>query len=343
MSVPNAAALPPAAPADAWREALEWQVVLWSGEVTAEERQAFERWRAAHPAHQQAWQRVQRQGRQLHVAPDRVARAVLRPPRPAPAPARRSVLRGLGLLAAAGIVAGAVAEKRPWQLAMAEHRTARGEKRDLTLPDGSRLTLNTASAVDLRFGADARRVLLRSGEIFVATARHTAHQTSRQTAHQESREDRPFIVETEEGSVRALGTRFTVRRFDEKDPAQVLVQVFEGAVEISPRGGAPIQLDAGRQARFGHAVAEASQAADTLAAAWSQGLLVAERMRLGDFLAELGRYRSGVLRCDPAVAGLVVSGVYPLDDSDRVLNSLAQALPVRVHMSTRYWVTVTAR
>jgi len=66
-------------------------------------------------------------------------------------------------------------------------------------------------------------------------------------------------------------------------------------------------------------------------------------MRLADFLVQLSRHRPGVVRCDPAVAELVVSGVYPLDDTDRVLAALAQALPVRADYATRYWVTVRAR
>ena len=78
------------------------------------------------------------------------------------------------------------------------------------------------------------------------------------------------------------------------------------------------------------------------ASAWQRGLLVAERWRLGDFLEEVARYRAGVLRCDPAVAGLMISGVYPLQDTDAILQSVSQALPVQVRMITPYWVTVSA-
>jgi transmembrane sensor len=72
-------------------------------------------------------------------------------------------------------------------------------------------------------------------------------------------------------------------------------------------------------------------------------VLYAEEMRLADMLAEVARYRSGVLRCDPAVAQLRVSGVFQLDDTDRILAVLAQTLPVRVDARTRYWVTVTSQ
>ncbi|HNR11604.1 MAG TPA: hypothetical protein PKN72_10460 [Nitrosomonas europaea] len=88
---------------------------------------------------------------------------------------------------------------------------------------------------------------------------------------------------------------------------------------------------------------EAAEALQISATAWTRGLLVAERMRLEDFLAELGRYRSGVLRCDPAVRDLIVSGVYSLDDTDQSLRLLAQALPVQVQTVTRWWTIVGPR
>ncbi|KAG0759335.1 hypothetical protein G6F57_017955 [Rhizopus arrhizus] len=65
-------------------------------------------------------------------------------------------------------------------------------------------------------------------------------------------------------------------------------------------------------------------------------------MRLDAFVAELARYRSGLLRCDPAVADLRVSGVFSLRDTDRALDNLTRGLPVTVAYRSRYWVTVRA-
>ena len=66
-------------------------------------------------------------------------------------------------------------------------------------------------------------------------------------------------------------------------------------------------------------------------------------MPLGQFLDELARHRPGVLRCDPTVAELPLTGVFPLADTDRVLAALQQSLPVDVQRVTRYWVTVRPR
>ncbi|MCB7479630.1 hypothetical protein LG345_15375, partial [Lactiplantibacillus plantarum] len=67
-----------------------------------------------------------------------------------------------------------------------------------------------------------------------------------------------------------------------------------------------------------------------------------DNMRLDDFIAELGRHRSGRIACDPSVAALRISGSYPLGDSDRILAAVERALPVRVERYTRYWVTLRA-
>lgn len=314
------------------RAAMEWQVTMWSGEVTPRERQGFERWLAADPAHARAWQRIQGVSQQLRAVPAAIAGPALRAASVPPLhTGRRNLLRGLAVLVGSGASAYAVWQTPQWQAATADYSTARGQRQDVTLPDGTRMTLNTSTTVDLRFTGKERRVLLRRGEILIATAPDSA------AVH------RPFVVETRQGDIRALGTRFTVRHLDDSSPAEVLVQVFEGAVEITPReGSGPVRLHAGQQARFSRAGVQPAGAADPMAAAWSRGLLVAERERLADLLAELGRYRSGVLRCDPAVADLPVSGVYPLHDTDAILQSLAQALPIRVRTTTRYWVTVTA-
>jgi len=84
-------------------------------------------------------------------------------------------------------------------------------------------------------------------------------------------------------------------------------------------------------------------ALDANSGAWTEGMLVAAHMRLADFLDELGRYRRGQLHCDEAVANLLISGTYPLDNSERILDLLEVSLPVKVRRFTRYWVTVEAR
>ncbi|WP_420994169.1 FecR domain-containing protein [Cupriavidus sp. 30B13] len=314
------------------QRAARWQARLWSEQASSADAAACAAWRAADPAHERAWQCLQAVGDKLHSVPREVALGTLlaapgagRPRRPA----RRKVLGALGLLALAGGSASLVRRSESWQVATADYRSPVGELRDVMLPDGTRVLLDTGSAIDVRYGAAERRVILLAGQILVATAPDPA------PAY------RPFLVQTREGTARALGTRFAVRQQD----GASRVAVFEGAVMLQPaRPGAPsLRLDAGQQAALRAASAGPPAPVDDAAGAWARRQLVAEGMRVADFLAELARYRHGVLRCSPEVAGLRVSGVFPLADTDRALANLTLGLPVELVYRTRYWVTVKAR
>jgi len=319
-----------ALPEAAVETALEWLVLVWSREATPAELDALDRWRAAHPDHERAWRRVQQLDDRLASVPGSIAAGSLRAADRAMS--RRRFLRAVGLVAVGGAAAYGLRHTTLAERHVADLRTPTGEIRALTLADGTRLTLNTASAVNVRFADAERRLILVAGEILVASA-PDASAAGEATPQ-------PLVIETADGGVRPIGTRFTVRRTG----ARTEVAVLEGAVRISPRDAelASARIDAGRRAGFTTAAIEHLPAARA-AAAWADGLLVAEQMRLGDLLDELGRYRTGVIRCQPEAAKLRVSGTFPVTDTDRALAALSQALPIRISSISRYWVTVEAR
>jgi len=301
---------------------------LWADDAREADHAACRTWRAAHPDNERAWRRLQVFDDKLQNLP-RHAAPVLMEPAAKDGPARR---RALQALAVAALTAGALPilrDSQAWLGISSDYSTGVGEIREVALADGTRLLLNTASAVDLRFDETLREVVLRSGEILVTTSADPATPP------------RPFVVRSPHGTLRALGTRFTVRLDDDASR----VAVYEGAVRVQP-GQAPeaaLRLDAGQRSAFSsHRVQPASRASES-EAAWSQGLLVAENMRIADFLRELGRYRPGLLRCSPEVADLSVTGVFPLADTDRALANLELALPVQAAYRSRYWVTVAPR
>ncbi len=327
-----------ALPAPVVDAAVEWLVHLWSGTATAESRADWQRWRAAHPQHEQAWQHIEATNARLRgrtAGMVTAATAVTTLAGPA-SPRRRHALRGLGGLAAGGVAAWLGYEQLPWRGWGADLRTARGEQRSITLPDGTRIVLNTGSALDVRYTAGLRRLHLREGEVLITTA------------HDPEAMPRPFVVDTPAGRIRALGTRFTVRHGGSTGPMDARrgtteVAVFEGAVELSPvqNPGAAVRLHAGQSAHLSARGATApADAATAEPPAWAEGVLVASDMRLADFVAELRRYRSGVISLAPEVAHLRLSGVFPLADTDRILHSLAQVLPVEVRVPVRYWVRI---
>jgi len=147
---------------------------------------------------------------------------------------------------------------------------------------------------------------------------------------------RPFVVETPQGRLRALGTRFTVRL----DGEQTLLAVYEGAVQIRTRQGAGVTLQAGEQVRFSAEAPEPIQPADRAREAWRRGVLVAKNITLSEVATELRRYRHGRLGLDPEVADLRVFGNLPLTDTDDTLDMLASALPVRIRRTLPWWVSI---
>ncbi|AIY41082.1 Fe2+-dicitrate sensor [Collimonas arenae] len=307
------------------REAATWLMTLHGGEATEADQQAWQRWRSRSPEHQRAWLCAQKLNGAFSDIPAELGMPVLDRATPRHQQ-RRAVLKTLSVLLTAAPVAW-LATRLPWQDWTADYQTGTGEQRDIALSDGTQLMLNTASSVDVKFDASQRLVRLYTGEMLVTTGRD------------KMAPPRPFMVQTRHGMLRALGTRFNIRQ----EGMRSHVAVLEGSVEIVPRAsvGMAVLVKAGQQCVFTANRVEPVQAADDTLALWSQGVLVADKMRLADFLDELARYRHGRLNCDPAVADQLVSGAFQLKDTDQVLYLLSKVLPVRIEKISRYWVTVT--
>ncbi|GKT24430.1 FecR domain-containing protein [Acidovorax sp. SUPP3334] len=310
------------------QQAADWFAVLQSDRVTEAERRQWQRWLDTGPRQQAAWQRVETVAGDFSGVARPMVRQVLEV-RPAVSRQRRTMLRALVLAPAAGLAGWTVTRHAPWQGWTAAYRTDTGEQRAFTLADGSELRLNTATAVDVDYSATLRRIVLHQGELLI-TSGHDAHQPPRR-----------LVVDVAAGRLTALGTRFAVRH---EDGGAVRVAVFEGAVQVRPEGGAePRVVQAGRQVRLGRDGVEDATDAASYAVDWQQGMLVADGMRLGDFIAELGRYRRGHLACAPEVADLRIVGAYPLSDTSLILAALQASLPIQVRRPLPWWTVVEAR
>lgn len=312
------------------REAAEWLATLHSGEAGEEERARCRAWREADPRHDRAYRKVEALWRRFdgldgEAAASATLSTVLWRRR------RRDLARSGGALALMVTVlfGGALLAMRPFTPLdlMADYRSGVGQQHRVVLPDGSELLLNTAAVVDVAYSDGERRVRLRRGELLAEVARDP---------------ERPFIVETDAGTARALGTRYTVREGD----GRLDVVVTESSVEVcgavrKPSGRSHcVATPEGHRAGVVDGNVTAPRAVDTaIATAWVKGRLVADDRPLTEVLSELGRYRQGFLRYDPeALEGMRVSGVFPLDDPERALAMLADYLPVTV---TRYTPLMT--
>lgn len=316
--------------------AILWAVRLDHGDATPRMQRAHAQWLQADPRHAQAWRRVGALQRGFAGVPAAPARDALqaaqrqREAREARAgQGRRGALKLLSLAGVALAAGWVVREHAPWQRLMAQASTGVGEQRTLQLADGTRIVLNTDSAVSTDLRGERRLIVLRRGEIMVSTG-----------ADAGAASKRPFWVSTPFGKMQALGTRFVVRI----DEGRARVSVQEGAVALHP-GNGPAQAEV-RPGESRWLSDDGTAPADNRGFdddGWVDGVIAGRDIRMADLLAELGRYRHGVVACDPRVADLRVLGVFHVQDGDKALHFLAQTQPVSIRLRTRFWVSVGPR
>lgn len=310
------------------RAAVDWILRLESGHACPSERQVFKAWLAENPEHMAAWQRVagllknpladvqsvdRRSPGQLQAA----RKALLE----TTSPSRKKTLQGSVLLLLLGLgVAGVVDRVTPLAGFMADQHTGTGERKTIELADGSRLTLNARSAIDIEFSAGQRRVRLREGELQVDVAADAK---------------RPFVVATPQGQVKALGTRFMVRQGTDES----LASVQQHSVQLDTLGGVQRRIETGQAVSFTTHQIDPQTLTSRSQADWLEGRVELHDEPLSALVDALRPYQTGMLRISPEAARVRVFGVFPLDNTAHTLSALAQTLPIKV---TRYgpWLTV---
>lgn len=300
------------------RAAAEWVVRLGAAPLDRAERHAFDNWCATSPAHRAAFEHAYRAWTDIGSLKDRPGRlrSVIAPvARPA---SRRGVIVGLAVLIAC---AAALLYQigNPWIALAADYRTGPGEIRTVRLIDGTLVDLGAASAIAVTFDNNERRVQLLEGEAYFTVA------------PKQGPEHRPFVAIAAEGSTTALGTQFAV----ENVGGATVVTAVEHQISVAltsrqdTRGlvlspGDTVQYDS----RKGLG---AVRKTDTDAAtAWRRGMLVFDGEPLSDVVARLNRYRRGkIVVMNRALASRRVSGVFPSDNLDNVVDTITAELGVR--------------
>lgn len=297
------------------RAAARWLAMMESGGDDFD-CAALQRWRDSSAHHEAAWQKAQRLRQRFAGVPPSLGMATL----DRPALPRRAVLkRALGV-AALVPTAWWLGRELPLEVWRADLHTATGEQRRWSLADGSALQLNTDSALDLDL--KARRLVLVQGEMALNVQGPA-----------------PLAIQAPFGLISVSRSEVCVRLSERS----CRVSVLSGSLQLQPLRGPMLTLKEGEQVNLQASGAGPVGAFDAAQLGWRDGVLVAQNQPLGDFLRELGRYRPGLLRWDPALESLRVTGSFRLENTDRILALLSASLPVHVQTRTRYWVTLTLR
>jgi len=212
--------------------------------------------------------------------------------------------------------------------------TRAGEQRTMTLEDGTRVYLNTASRMHVRYDRISRRVELDEGEAFFEVAKHA---------------DWPFLVIAGGRQVVARGTAFLVRRDDER----IAVTLVEGKVTVAPAGEAVASaaavpstsqpspsegakdhftLSPGQRVTFaGHDAPKLDQPSLEGVTAWQRGQVVLDHTPLAEAVAEMNRYSDIKLKIeDPASRRAEVTGIFRTGDSEYFAQAVSETYHLRV-------------
>ena len=307
-------------------QALHWFVRLRSGDATAADRWQFQSWIRSDLSHQQEFEKVSRLWVDLDATKPLFTKELnqvgvdkkLEPHQSRERYAKRWMISGISTALAASLVlfiaGGWWIANRP---VVTEYRTAKGEQRTVTLPDGSRMVLNTDTEITTQLSASRRAVILHQGEAFFVVSH--GKQGS-------------FEVVAGSGVVRDVGTQFTVRR----DPEQVTVRVVKGAVEVQGLSDKADTepwrlLKAGDKVSYGErgALSPVEKIDIAASTAWVEGKVLFDQHPLAEVIREIGRYQNGEIRIlDSQLNGIKISGVFAVNDREGFLKALEAAIPV---------------
>ena len=326
--------------------AMDWHIRLMSGSASRREVAQFERWLGESPANAKAYARLVDIWDEMELLSDAsVVREGLTVPAHEESSTQvafmRSPLSAISAMAAAvcAVVVVTISVQYPYSDDDI-YRTAVGQREVVELPDGSIIMLNTASAVDVDFADDGRRVTLLDGQASFKVAKDA---------------ERPFIVFAGEGSIRALGTEFDVY----KSPDGVRVTLIEGRVRVasaeasgdlsaSPLSGVvdhgpppltQVDLSPGEQAAIASigAVSAVEEVDVERIVAWREGKVNFRNTPLVEAIAEMNRYSEVQIRLADGgeLDDLRVSGVFRVNNSDHFVNALESLFGIEAKREAR--------
>lgn len=315
------------------QEAAEWMACLQDQLASSKDEQEFKIWLASNECNRRAWDKVQGAWNGFDAVEEPGARQALDACHDLEKQDHQSVMRILPLILILFIFLPQLifidfAAMAPSYL-LADIKTKRGEMREVTLEDGSLLSLNTATAVDVNFDEENRVIKLHRGELFIDVAADA---------------DRPLSIVTRDGYVQALGTQFSVRdHVSEQGVTEVAV--YESIVKICPTDNRSCAtLASGHQSYLSRsAVKLLPNKINATEPAWLNGRISILDRPIVEVLRELGRYHKGLILYDEeSLLGVNVSGSFSLQDINTALMTMSQAADVNVTELSRWLVYVSA-
>lgn len=303
-------------------QAHTWFARLRAPDCSAEDRAAFERWRAqaqhaeAYADLEDLWDLSADLAKEDPAIGDAVREARRADTRPWVLRTRWPLLVTAATVLC--LLTGSLIYKKFADGSVQHYSTVVGEQRALTLEDGSRVMLDTTTRLDVRYGRRERSLVLLQGRVDFHVSKDSA---------------RPFVVQAGAANVTATGTQFQVRLNGEVGE----VTLLEGRVVVASRQSADktalapgerVAVSAGGALSAVRRLSETDQAN---AEGWTVGQLVVKEWPLEVLVTEVNRYGHTPLRLgDAAVARVAVSGTFDPTAPESLALALEHGWPVRV-------------
>lgn len=311
---------------DAAAAAVEWAVLMRSGEVSTAHRSEFDNWMNCSETNRAAWQRLESAlapfARAVAHGKD-AARGALDLTRVS---RRRFVRNGIATVSTIGVagVAGSMLwQRKPDEQIASTYQTGTAERREVVLTDRTHLFINARSKVGLRARA-TRAVLLQTGTLYADVARDNR--------------DAPFSVETSDGWIRTSSAALEIATLDH----ETRVSVRRARAFVETAGGLQATLLPGDVIEFGRQSIKRISSSVPVKPDWINGLLVASDVPLSTVIDALRPYYRGYIRVTPAAARHRVTGVFSLDNANLAFEQIAETLAVNVMTYANYLVVVSA-
>ncbi|EOR07632.1 FecR family protein [Acinetobacter genomosp. 15BJ] len=290
-------------------QAIEWLIRMQESELSSDEIEQLQQWQLQSAVHQKVWEKaLLLQTKFSDVPIDLVIPVVQK----VSYSSKQNYKKYLWLLAFVPLCSSLYFSSQQMQW-FADYRSGTGDRKSITLPDGGIILLNAASAIDVEYTEQQRTIILRKGEIWIET-RH-------------DQLNRPFVVNTPQGSAQALGTKYMVKM----TPEYSMVTVTQGKVRVSAQKSKQNQIvEAEQQLSFNAHAIDKTKNYEESSIAWTKGFLMVNEMSLKEFVARLQPYQKGMIRTNTDVENIKISGTYPIDHLEKVYAMLAQTYDLKI-------------
>ncbi|EMT6575604.1 MULTISPECIES: FecR family protein [Providencia] len=302
---------PSDSPSEIENKAAMWVVKTTQRELTSQESEDFQCWLNASELHKSTYYRAQ----QLWALTANKPRQQTADNQQGMNKKRQPRYIGLSI---AAVVLVSVLSMSIWYFQYtqpADYYAKTGEIQHITLPDGSRVDLDSGAQLQLAFSPQYRQVNLLRGRAYFTVAPKT------------DTEPRPFQVMAKNGITQALGTEFSV----DNENSKVAVSVYQHSVKVSLLSGQEMVIPAGNFTQYQSDITPMTSMVNSHSAVWREGQIIFQQQTFPEVIAEINRYRDKqiILLTEERVGH--ISGVLQINTLDSGLTHLVSSYGLSVY------------